>query len=185
MLKSTPVTRPQLARPQAPQVNATLAKILGADPSGARHPFIKDGDYLFEVQKCEEKSFSGTTIVIELKVLESEAVREDVKPNPVNETVAYLNNITKSTSAAGNLKAFFLALVGVEDSDPSFGDTLAECLGSEQLAAGMLIYGRTYRSIIKSGANAGKEFVGVNWTHYEPSAEPSEPSSTPPKTLKI
>jgi len=169
----------QIQRQPQPQINATLAKILGAQASGARHPYIKDGDYLFEVLSCEEKTFKGKSIVIELKVLDAKnKPGSEVSPNVEGEIVSYHNNMDKSLSAAGNVKAFFLALVGAEESDPSFGETLAACLGQEQLARGMKIRGSTFRSVVHSGPNAGKDFVGVNWTHFDP-------ANTQPNTPKI
>ena len=182
--QNTPTPQPQS------QVNATLAKILGATASGQRHPYIKDGDYLFEVLNCEEKNFKGNSVVIELKVLECEAKADSaITPNPVGATVSYHNNMSKTASAAGNIKAFFLALAGAQDGDPSFPDMVKACLGQEQLAKGMKIYGSTFRNVTQSGPNVGKEYVGVNWITYTPDdtqpLDTQSPANNPPKNLKI
>ncbi len=170
------------AQPSKPAYSSFIKSILGAEPSGNKNPFITDGEYLWEVVKCEEKTFQGSSAVIELKVLESKAINDLDKPNPVDEIVSYHNNTAKSKSAAGNILAFFMALTGCDDKeDPSFGETVSASFGPDQLASGLLIRGRTFRSIIKSGANAGKEFVGVNFYHV-PSEEVSpDPSKPQPK----
>ena len=156
------------------QRSSIAASILKADPSGNKNPFIRDGEYLFEVLKCEEKTRQGRSVVIEMKVLEAKEVQEKDPQgiNPVDSNVSYHNNIDKSESAAGNILAFFMALTGTKDKeDPSFGETLDASLGEEQLAAGLKIKGRTFRSKIKKGPNAGQDFVGVNWTHVPPESK--------------
>lgn len=167
-------------KPQQPAYSSFLKTILGADPSGSKNPFITDGEYLWEVLKCEEKTRQGQSLVIELKVLESKAINDLDKPNPVGEIVSYHNNTAKSESAAGNILAFFMALTGCNDKeDPSFAETIQASIGPEQLAAGLKIAGRTFRSTIKKGPNAGKEFVGVNFRHVPPEEPQPEPSPSP------
>ena len=165
-------TQPTQAKPS--QRSSIASAILKADPTGNKNPFIRDGQYLFKVLKCEEKTRQGRSVVIEMEVLEASEI-QDKDPqgiNPVGSCVSYHNNIDKSESAAGNILAFFMALTGTRDKeDPSFEETLSASLNEEQLASGMLIKGRTFRNKIKKGPNAGQDFVGVNWTHVPPESK--------------
>lgn len=149
-----------------------LDDILGAKASSNRGSRIKDGEYLFEVQKVElGKKFAGSMAIWELKVLESKSISSEIAPNPVNDVVGFVNNIDKSPSAAGNVKAFFMALLGMKSDDKSLGATIDAC-ANEGLAEGMKVRARTYRSPIKS--RPGEEFLGTNWYHVPTS--PTNPA---------
>lgn len=174
---------------------ALLGKIARAKATkGGNH--IKDGEYLLEVVKILlETKEGGECFIVEFNCLESKGYpgnfevagqacwpgvegAVEVKPNAVGSSPSYVVNLTKQASAPGNVKAFTIALVGGEDfseesteSVADFVATLDELVGSTQPARGMLIRAATLRKPIKGGPNAGKPFVGINWSHVEQSGE--------------
>ena len=165
-----------------------LDKIAAAKPSSTRHANIRDGFYLFEVQRLlSEQKRKDHCFIIELGVIASRAStdpdRPGIVPNAPHSTasvvVAFGND-----SAGGNVTRFICGLLGVDPdqmtvTDEKTGDfvrfmtpeergqeiksTYADLTSINQPGRGMLIRGETYTYPIKSGPNAGKPFVGVNW----------------------
>jgi hypothetical protein len=177
----TQVTTPQ--QPTKVVRNPLLARIAKAQASVGGN-IIRDGIYRFGILKMVlEQKFNGNMFIVEFKVLESANVPDIIdeksgKPvlaNGVGTTASYVLNLDKNIAAMGNAKSFVMALVDETDEssidDEDFQMTLDALLGKEQPARGMSIGDETFRKAIKSGANAGKPFVGHRWKHVEETEE--------------
>ncbi len=134
-----------------------------------RGTIMAAGKYLFTVKKVEigEKT-KGTFFILELLVRQSAAITEGIEPNSVGSTVSVLYKLEKNSPGLGNTKDFVCTLLGVDPKtvDPEeFKATLKKISGATQPARGMPIACETFTRPIKSGANAGKPFVGPGWKH--------------------
>lgn len=157
-----------------------LKKIAGAKASAGGN-VIKDGTYLFEVvQLLLEQKFNGAMFIAEMIVREAQASGEKdergvaVEPNKVGSTCSYVVNLDKNVSAAGNAKAYILALYGMQENEVSEGDfmeALSQVTEKDQPAKGMLIGDNTFRKTIRGGPNAGKPFTAHRWVTVEQSEE--------------
>jgi len=165
-----------------------LAKIAAAEPSSTRHANIRDGFYLFEVQRLlSEQKRKAHCFIIELGVIASrpttDPARPGIIPNAPKSTASVVVSFGND-SAGGNVSRFVCGLLGVNPeqmavTDEKTGDfvrfmtaeergeeiksTYADLTAVNQPGRGMLIRGETYTYPIKSGPNAGKPFVGLNW----------------------
>lgn len=99
------------------------AKIAGAKASQSSN-FIKDGAYLFEIEKLLiENKRKGWMFIAELKVLEAVKTSPTVDPNPVGSSVGYVVKLDDPNGmGVGNVKAFIMALYGVEESEVTADD---------------------------------------------------------------
>lgn len=172
-------------RREVPQ--GVLDKIASAKPSSTRHPNIRDGFYLFEIQRLlSEQKRKDHCFIIELGVIASRAStdpdRPGIVPNAPHSTASVVVSFGND-SAGGNVTRFICGLLGVDsDAMPVANEkgefvrwmtpeergqeikaTYADLTAVNQPARGMLIRGETYTYPIKSGPNAGKPFVGLNW----------------------
>ena len=129
--------------------------------------FIKDGQYLFEIQSViNEQKTDGECFIVEFKVLESAQTMPDVVPNAVCSSCSVVWNLDKHKSSPGNVKGFILGLFGSDESDTPENEileTAQELVGSKQPARGMLIKDETFRGTIRSGANAGNPITKHKW----------------------
>lgn len=164
-----------------------LDKIAAAKPSSTRHANIRDGFYLFEVQRLlSEQKRKDHCFIIELGVIASRAStdpdRPGIVPNAPHSTASVVVSFGND-SAGGNVTRFICGLLGVDPDQMTVTDehgnfvrfmtaeergqeiksTYADLTAVNQPGRGMLIRGETYTYPIKSGPNAGKPFVGVNW----------------------
>ena len=155
----------------------TNAKVTGGGD------WCRDGSYVYQVKKLTlEKGFTGVSFKAELKILKGEGIdipsglADDSKgekpglatPSKVGSVVSYVVNLSKSTSAAGNVKALMMALDGPGDSDDAAFTALlkqATDPSGGNPFRGALVADRTFRKLIKTGPNMGKPFMGHNWTH--------------------
>lgn len=143
-------------------------KIANAKASGGGNP-IKDGDYVFDVLRviCEQK-FTGLCFIAEFLVVASEATEAGVEPCQVGTTCSFVANLTKHDSAAGNVKAFVLGLLGLDEASTPPDRVAAEIdriTSSANPARGMRIGCSTFRKAIRAGANAGKLITLPRWQH--------------------
>lgn len=165
-----------------------LDKIAAAKPSSTRHANIRDGFYLFEVQRLlSEQKRHAHCFIIELGVIASRPTtdpeRPGILPNAPHSTASVVVSFNND-SAGGNVSRFVCGLLGVDPEQMAVTDkqtgtfvrfmtaeergqeiksTYADLTAVDQPGRGMLIRGETYTYPIKSGANAGKPFVGLNW----------------------
>lgn len=154
---------------------AILSKIANAKATAGGN-IIKDGKYLFTLMNiiCEQK-FGGTMFIVEMLVDEAQAVFPGVEPNKPGTMASYVVNLDKNVSAAGNAKAFVLALLGYKESDVAMDDdfiaALAELTSANQPARGMRIADETFRKEIRSGKNAGSPFTAHRWQRVDQTPE--------------
>lgn len=197
-------------------LSAKMAKMIAqARPTGGGI-VITDGIYVLEiVRMIIDAKFSGTCFIVELIVVTSTPNFTDEKgnvvaPNKAGTTCSYVVNLDKNLNAAGNCKAFVLALLGLKEDELTYDDdkfnegglpgdngkmlpdrwvqvqkgapmsddhrmidimkTVADLVGEDQPARGMLIGDTTFRKEIKgiqNPANKGKPFTGHNWQTIE------------------
>jgi hypothetical protein len=152
---------------------AALEKIAGSKLSGGGN-HVRDGEYLFTVKKLFGKQgHKGQSVVLELLVESAKGVGEknpdgsSVEPNAVGTHCSTTWNITKHDAAAGNVKSFVLAILGLQENqmtEAKYLEILAKVTDdATNPLRGMRVRGVTYRTTIKSGPNANKPFVGMNW----------------------
>lgn len=173
-------------------MNPLLAKIAAAKCSQGGNR-IKDGKYVFSITKVvSEVKRGGSMFIVEMLVDESQTIPDildaggkPITANAPGTTVSWVLNVDSNDSAPGNIKSFTLALFDENEADsdaeelqakakgePSpLATALGELIGKDQPAIGMKIACETYRKLIKSGANAGKPFVGNNWRHVPQTVE--------------
>lgn len=124
---------------------------------------IKDGNYVLVVKKLMiENKFKGTFFIAEFDVVDAEPTRQDVEPNAVGTDCSIALNLDSNVSAPGNMKQFFLGLLGLEEATTTTEQLMKEIakyVGEDNAARGMLVEASTYRKVTKTGANAGKEGV--------------------------
>lgn len=154
--------------------NSYLQKIAGAKATNKGN-IIREGRYSFAVKTLKLlNGFNGTSFVAEFVVLTAEGVNPQVTPNQVGTVASAVYNLDKHASAAGNVKALMLALLGLEEgkvTEDYLMQYLAAVTADGQPLTGKLVNAETFVTTIRSGANAGKPFTGVNWRHVPESAE--------------
>jgi hypothetical protein len=166
--------------------NPLLAKIAKASASKGGNN-LKDGCYKLTILNILlEAKTDGNMFIVEFMVDESRAIpgmyelggkavwqcenAKEVVPNAAGTQANYVLNLDKNKSAPGNIKAFVLELMGETEDTATEEDvesTLGELISKAQPARGMRIDDETFRKKIKSGENAGKPFVGHNWSHVK------------------
>lgn len=153
-----------------------LKKIAAAKATGGGRRYT-DGKYLLEVLETKWKEgFKGESFIVKVNVKESEPnlepdfLEDNGKPAAAplapGFTFDVVSNLTKNDMAAGNVKAYILALFGADENTTSDDEVIAamkQVCAPGQPARGMLIRMETYRRRIQSGANVGKWFIGANW----------------------
>lgn len=194
---------------------AIFNKIASASASGGGN-YMRDGKYLVAVWGLELASkFSGPTHIAELEVLEAEASGEKdakgnpVEPNAVGTRMSWVQLLDKHISAAGNVKAFYLALDGCTESEMPMErlageyDASGNCTkqgildiatGKAQPFRGMKIRIETYR---KDTKDKSKTLVLPRWSfvsqtpeevesmrHMLESAEAKKPQTPAPAAAK-
>lgn len=138
--------------------------------------WVNDGRYVFMIEALREHNgHEGTSFIAELRVVHSEPdpMTPDVKPNPVGSSCSFVQNATKFPSAMGNIKAFFLGLLGGMGFDkPGVEAFMADdakmnaITGPAQPLRGALVGDNTYRGTNKgrmNPANAGKPLTLHKW----------------------
>lgn len=137
--------------------------------------YIRPGNYLFKVNRVKaiESQAPGkdSFFVAELKVIESEAVEDDIKPNRPGSDASWLVELPGEYPdlALGNIKAFLLAAYGSlaaaageegPESDDDIDDGAAEeAVSEENPLAGVYVEGRAYHK----KTNKNGVFTRINW----------------------
>lgn len=181
-----------------------LQKIAASRASGHRYPNHTDGFYVEEIRKVDiEAAFSGNVFILELGIVEAKVQIAGIEPNKVGTIAANVINLDTNKSGMGNVKAFLLKVLNVDEETMAHSGHFTCCGGTQQnpcqkpagtlmteaertdeiartLAAviapnqplmGYLIGNNTYRTKIKGGPNAGKDFVGNGWVNYPQTRE--------------
>lgn len=152
---------------------------IGAASANNKGDVFRDGKGTLVITQCLYKNMNeGPTFVGRFKVLESASKGDKdpksgapVEPNPAGSRVGWPQKIEKHKSAAGNVKAFFLNVLGFNEAEvkpEEFGDTMAQACGPEQALRGMLVKYETYQQETKTGANAGRVNTYVKFVHVSP-----------------
>ena len=164
---------------------AIFAKIAQAQTTQGGN-WIKPGRYLFCVERLIlDSKRKGTCFIIELRVIESAPTDKDAKgewiqPNAPGSKCSNVLNLDTNDSAAGNVKAFLLALYDEKEPEAAdqklafaaeFAKAIEVVTEPDQPARGMLIADLTYTRKIEKGKNAGGDFVGHNWAHVPGQAD--------------
>lgn len=142
---------------------------VGASRASQKSEYLRDGKFLLMVKELIYKKMEGgLTFVARVEVLESESkgdldlvTGKPVIPNVVGTSAGWIQLTQKHKSAAGNIKAFVLALLNYSEAEVdakpgSFGEALGELISTQQPARGMVIRASSYRQMVRSGPNAGK-----------------------------
>ena len=156
-------------------ITKQLAERIAAAKATGGGNLITDGDYIFEVEKILlHAGYKGTSFIAEMRVVESEPTVEGVAPNKGGSAASLIVNLDKNPEMApGNVKAFVLALLGLDESATSteqFVGHLEGLLADAQPARGMLVADTTFRKKIQKGPNIDKPFTGHKWSHVPQTA---------------
>lgn len=161
-------------------MNALFAKIASSNAS-LKEDLFRDGKGVVLIREllCRQ-FFKGNTFVARTKIVSSQSKGDKdpktggpVEPNGPGSCVGWPQLIDQHASAAGNVKAFTLALTGFASADVApedFAKGFGELVDKNQPARGMLIGYETYQQATKSGPNAGRVNTYVRWIHVPPSA---------------
>lgn len=146
-------------------LDAFINKVAAAAPSFGSD-WIKDGIGVLTVKTVLlEQKRAGAMFIVNFIV--KEVKPKDGKPtNTVGSGASWSVNLSTNDSAAGNVKSFVMALMGVAD-DPAFAETFAELVNDDpthktlpyQPARGYDIGFETFHKETKKGA----DFMGINW----------------------
>jgi hypothetical protein len=180
-----------------------LKKISEASATKGGNDFRK-GKYRLTLQRCSlQKARKGDALIIpEFRVKTAEKTDQGVEPNAVGSSARFIWNITKHDAAAGNVKTFVLALVGMEESQVTAEQVqhlTAVLVSDEQPFAGLDIDMSTFTYVNKGRdvpENKGKEMILPNWEHVPgqteatrdanraaapaPAPQPEKPVAPPP-----
>ena len=146
---------------------------------GGNH--FKDGKGRAIVSKieCEQKT-DGWVFVTEFLVQSAAKVRPDVEPNAPGTSASFVQMLDKHKSAAGNIKAFVLELLGYTEESLAaaakaqnvspgdlFTSTMDALCGPGQPGRGMAVDFETYRKITREKK---LEITLCRWTHVAQTA---------------
>jgi hypothetical protein len=127
--------------------------------------YIKDGAYRYIIEKCWlENKQNGLCFGMEFAVKTSAKNHATIDPDPVGASVSNVQNF-KHKSATGNVKAFVLAALGLEEhavSDADFAATLQQIVSEAQPLRGMEVDNITYRQLTRDKT---KELVLCRFSH--------------------
>lgn len=152
-------------------MQAVLSKIANSSATKGGNN-LKDGKYRLIVEKMLLNSgHSGTCFIPELRVVSAAATEKDTEPNSVGSTVSCVWNVTKHDSAPGNVKAFILSALGLDEASTPAAkvqELLSKAVGAEQILRGFEIDCSTMRRINQgksNPANRGQVMVLPTWQH--------------------
>ena len=150
---------------------ALRRRIAQAQTGVAKDAVIRDGQYLFLLRSMSIID-AATTGVGDMysslvRIERAAAIMQGVDPNPVGSDAASKGNLSTNRAALGNLKSQIAGILGYSDPmaipEGDWDRIIDWVFSDQQPMRGMLCTGVTWRSIIKTGKNAGQPFVGVNW----------------------
>ena len=142
---------------------------------------IRDGKYEWLVERCfmQEDRKRIPMYITELRVIASEPTEQGVAPNPVGETVGCVWKLDKD-SAGGNIKAFLLALLGLNSATTPPEEfkrySAASVSGDGTAFRGIRIAGSTVRRVNQgrdNPQNKGMVMVFPNFVHVPGQTEES------------
>ncbi len=135
---------------------------------------LRDGKYRFVIERVQlHTGHTGTCIIPELRVVKADRTEKDVEPNAVGSTTSCVWNLSQHDSAPGNVKAFVLAVLGLDEAStpPAKMQELSATMVSEgQPFRGIEIDVTTMRRVNqgrKNAANRGQIMVLPNWQHVQ------------------
>lgn len=153
--------------------------------AGARatqnHNRVSDGDYEWLVERIfmQKDRKNIDMYVAELRVMKSAQIEPDTRPNPVGELVGCAWKLDKDSSS-GNIKAFLLALLGLNEATVSKEQmrqyTVASISGDGTTFRGIRLAGRTVRRVNQgrdNPENKGKVMTFPNFEHVPGQTEAS------------
>ena len=156
---------------------ASLNK-LGEARANVKGDYFRDGAGVVVIEELVYSEMNeGETFVARSVIIESQSKgdldiksKQPVIPNAPGSHVGWVQQVKKFKSAAGNIKAFLLALLSVSqeemDASGKFGQTMFDLTqGKEQPARGMVLCYSTYRQGTK--ANPGDLRTYVSWSPAE------------------
>lgn len=133
---------------------------------------LKDGKYRLVLERMLlNTGHSGTCFIPELRVVSASQTEKDVEPNAPGSTVSCVWNVTKHASAAGNVKAFVLSLLGLDEASTPAAkvqEILSSAVSAEQVLRGIEIDCNTIRRINQgrdNPANRGTVMTLPVWQH--------------------
>jgi hypothetical protein len=133
---------------------------------------LKDGKYRLVVEKMLlNTGHTGTSFIPELRVMKAEQTEKDAEPNAAGSTVSCVWNVTKHASAPGNVKAFLLAVLGLDEATTPAAqvqELLSKAVGAEQILRGFEIDASTIRRVNQgrdNPANRGQTMTLPVWQH--------------------
>jgi len=161
-------------------MNELFDKIAKSNAS-LKEDVFRDGKGVVLIREliCK-KFFKGNTFVARTKILSSSSKGDKdpktgaaIEPNGPGSCVGWPQLIDQHASAAGNVKAHTLALLGFNEgqvTSEQFAEAFGRLISKEQPARGMLIGYETYQQATRTGVNAGRVNTYVRWIHVPPSA---------------
>lgn len=161
-------------------IDSYIDSILAAKGTQGGGNMLQDGVYVLALRNLTvEKSAAKASVFLktELRVISSapigtiapEFLKPNENPNPVPnpaDSDAFRPFDIASAPGANDAKAFLCALLNVQPQSVEakwLGDQIKLAVSPEQPLRGRLVHVTTYRTITKSGKNAGKPFVGYNY----------------------
>lgn len=142
-----------------------LSKVANAKATKGGNRIV-DGEYEYLIESFGiNQGHEGTCFIAELRVTSAKqaavsgvngegdkrvAPENEITPNAVGSSVSFVANVTKHASANGNVKAFILSTLGVEESQVTpeqFQATLAQAIDPKQPLRGRRVANRTYRKL--------------------------------------
>lgn len=150
-----------------------IVNLLKYDPKGNEGP-VSIGEFMIE------------TVTPYPDAVDADGKPE--KPNYPGEVVSWAQKLQKHKSAPGNVKAFYLALLGAEEPAENetdavkaafakqFEAAVANAISTHQPCKGMRINFRTRQATIQNGKNAGT-IITVPMFSFVPDQKPDEIAS--------
>lgn len=129
--------------------------------------FIQPGDYLYTILrvKLNQGGHKGDSVALEFLVDEANARPDEKPPNAPGSKCSAVHNF-KYDSTPGNIKAFALAVLGLEDhevTDAELAATLKEMVSDAQPFRGRRVRNSTYPWTTREG----KKLDALNsFEHY-------------------
>ncbi len=159
-------------------ISPLLAKKIAEARATAGGNNITDGQYVMQVLKLTvDQKFKGTFFVAEFLVVDSEKTHPTIEPNRVGTDCSIALNLDSNVSAPGNMKQFFLGLLGLDEATTDSQELVAaisKYTSDDQPARGMLIECSTFRKTTKTGPNAGREGTYPRWSAAPEGNTPAE-----------
>jgi hypothetical protein len=133
---------------------------------------LRDGKYRLRIERFVlNTGHNGTCFIPEFRVMEAQKTEPDVEPNQPGATVSCVWNVSKHSSAPGNVKGFLLAVFGLNEASvppDKMRELTAAAVGADQPLRGMEIDCTTIRRVNQgkeNPANRGMVMTLPTWQH--------------------